>query len=59
VQVIESFKTAPASPGGLPSILYYFGILLEKGELNYLESVECARASTRQETTSGEVVKGE
>ncbi|KZT27788.1 clathrin heavy chain 1 [Neolentinus lepideus HHB14362 ss-1] len=43
VQVIESFKRAPAPPGGLSPILQYFGILLEKGELNHLESVELAR----------------
>ncbi|TFK51691.1 clathrin heavy chain 1 [Heliocybe sulcata] len=42
-QVIESFKRAPAPPGGLSPILQYFGILLEKGELNHLESVELAR----------------
>jgi len=42
-QVIESFKQAPALPGGLSPILQYFGILLEKGELNHLESVELAR----------------
>ncbi|KAJ6524484.1 clathrin heavy-chain terminal domain and linker [Mycena capillaripes] len=40
VQVIEAFKAAPAPPGGLSPILQYFGILLEKGELNHLESLE-------------------
>ena len=48
VQVIESFKTAPAPPGGLSPILQYFGILLEKGELNHLESVELARPVLQQ-----------
>jgi len=48
VQVIESFKTAPAPPGGLSPILPYFGILLEKGELNHLESVELARPVLQQ-----------
>ncbi|KAI0044509.1 clathrin heavy chain 1 [Auriscalpium vulgare] len=47
-QVIESFKTAPAPPGGLSPILQYFGILLEKGELNHLESVELARPVLQQ-----------
>ncbi|KAG1720204.1 armadillo-type protein [Suillus occidentalis] len=42
-QVIESFKQAPAPPGGLSSILQYFGILLEKGELDHFESLELAR----------------
>jgi clathrin heavy chain len=48
VQVIEPFKTAPAPPGGLSPILQYFGILLEKGELNHLESVELARPVLQQ-----------
>lgn len=43
VQTIEAFKTAPSPPGGLSPILQYFGILLEKGELNQLESLELAR----------------
>lgn len=42
-QTIEAFKAAPAPPGGLSPILQYFGILLEKGELNRLESLELAR----------------
>ena len=46
--MIESFKTAPAPPGGLSPILQYFGILLEKGELNHLESVELARPVLQQ-----------
>ncbi|KAJ7107235.1 armadillo-type protein [Mycena crocata] len=44
VQVIGAFETAPAPPGGLSPILQYFGILLEKGELNHLKSLELARA---------------
>ncbi|CAL1714911.1 unnamed protein product [Somion occarium] len=47
-QVIESFKQAPAPPGGLSPILQYFGILLEKGELNHLESIELARPVLQQ-----------
>ncbi|THH15617.1 hypothetical protein EW146_g4889 [Bondarzewia mesenterica] len=47
-QVIETFKQAPAAPGGLSPILQYFGILLEKGELNHLESVELARPVLQQ-----------
>ncbi|EAU90123.2 clathrin heavy chain 1 [Coprinopsis cinerea okayama7 len=46
--VIESFKQAPAPPGGLSPILQYFGILLEKGELNHLESLELARPVLQQ-----------
>ncbi|KAF7309605.1 Clathrin heavy chain [Mycena indigotica] len=48
VQVIEAFKAAPAQPGGLSPILQYFGILLEKGELNHLESLELARPVLQQ-----------
>ena len=50
MQVIESFKTAPASPGGLSTILQYFTILpeLEKGELNHLEFVELDRPVLQQ-----------
>ncbi|KAL9713749.1 Clathrin heavy chain [Leucoagaricus gongylophorus] len=47
-QIIESFKGAPAPPGGLSPILQYFGILLEKGELNHLESLELARPVLQQ-----------
>jgi clathrin heavy chain len=47
-QVIEAFKSAPAAPGGLSPILQYFGILLEKGELNHLESLELARPVLQQ-----------
>ncbi|KAI0924037.1 hypothetical protein AcV5_009400 [Taiwanofungus camphoratus] len=47
-QVIESFKSAPAPPGGLSPILQYFGILLEKGELNHFESLELARPVLQQ-----------
>ncbi|KAJ7061039.1 armadillo-type protein [Mycena amicta] len=46
--VIEAFKTAPAPPGGLSPILQYFGILLEKGELNHLESLELTRPVLQQ-----------
>lgn len=45
VQAIESFKAAPAPPGGLSPILQYFGIL---GELNHLESVELAHPALQQ-----------
>ncbi|KLO17941.1 clathrin heavy chain [Schizopora paradoxa] len=48
VQTIEAFKAAPAPPGGLSPILQYFGILLEKGELNQLESLELARPVLQQ-----------
>ena len=46
--VIESFKQAPTPQGGLSPILQYFGILLEKGELNHFESLELARPVLQQ-----------
>ncbi|RSH92447.1 hypothetical protein EHS25_008863 [Saitozyma podzolica] len=42
-QTIETFKKLPNVPGTLSPILQYFGILLEKGELNKYESLELAR----------------
>jgi clathrin heavy chain len=48
VAVIKLFKQAPAPPAGLSPILQYFGTLLEKGELNHLESVELARPVLQQ-----------
>ena len=47
-QVTELFKQASSSVGGLSPILQYFGILLEKGELNHLESVELAHPVLQQ-----------
>ncbi|CAG8432851.1 7339_t:CDS:10 [Diversispora eburnea] len=42
-QTIERFKSVPVAPGTLSPILQYFGILLEKGNLNKYESLELAR----------------
>ncbi|QRV88920.1 Clathrin [Ceratobasidium sp. AG-Ba] len=42
-QTIEQFKQVPVQAGTLSPILQYFGILLEKGELNKHESLELAR----------------
>ena len=39
---LSSRSKLPAPPGGLSPILQYFGILLEKGELNHLKSIELA-----------------
>jgi hypothetical protein len=42
-QTIERFKAVPSTqPGGVQPILQYFGILLEKGELNAYETVQLA-----------------
>ncbi|KAJ3372990.1 hypothetical protein HDU91_001672 [Kappamyces sp. JEL0680] len=45
---IERFKTCPVAPGQVSPILQYFGILLEKGELNKFESIELARPVLQQ-----------
>ena len=45
---IEGFKRLPNAPGTLSPILRYFGILLEKGELNKHESLELARPVIQQ-----------
>ncbi|KAJ3211483.1 hypothetical protein HDU67_004519 [Dinochytrium kinnereticum] len=45
---IERFKVAPVPAGQLSPILQYFGILLEKGELNKFESIELARPVLQQ-----------
>lgn len=47
-QTIETFKSLPNVPGSLSPILQYFGILLEKGELNKYESLELARPVIQQ-----------
>jgi clathrin heavy chain len=39
---IGRFKSCPVAPGQVSPILQYFGILLEKGELNKFESLELA-----------------
>jgi clathrin heavy chain len=48
VAVIEPFKQALTQPGALSPILQYFGIPLDKGELNHLESLELARPVLQQ-----------
>jgi len=40
---INRFKHVQVGPGQLTPILQYFGILLEKGELNRFESIELAK----------------
>lgn len=42
-QTIERFKQAPQVQGSLSVILQYFGILLDKGSLNWVESIELVR----------------
>eukprot|EP00211_Chloroparvula_japonica_P000498 CAMPEP_0119134882 /NCGR_PEP_ID=MMETSP1310-20130426/18147_1 /TAXON_ID=464262 /ORGANISM="Genus nov. species nov., Strain RCC2339" /LENGTH=1640 /DNA_ID=CAMNT_0007125725 /DNA_START=25 /DNA_END=4944 /DNA_ORIENTATION=+ len=42
-ETIERFKAIQAAPGTTSPLLQYFGVLLQKGKLNSLESVELAR----------------
>ena len=42
-ETIEKFKMVPAAPGTTSPLLQYFGVLLQRGKLNVLESVELAR----------------
>lgn len=42
-QTIERFKQVPQTQGQLSVILQYFGILLDKGSLNWVESIELVR----------------
>ncbi|CAF9906424.1 MAG: hypothetical protein HETSPECPRED_006177 [Heterodermia speciosa] len=42
-QTIERFRQAPQIQGQLSTILQYFGILLDKGPLNQIESIELVK----------------
>ena len=42
-QTIERFKHAPQAQGQLSVILQYFGVLLDKGKLNRIETIELVR----------------
>jgi len=42
-QTISRFQTAPAQPNQPTPLLQYFGVLLERGKLNRLESIELGR----------------
>ena len=45
---IQRFQQAPAQPGQASPILTYFGMLLEKGKLNAMESLELAKPVIQQ-----------
>ncbi|KAI9739542.1 MAG: hypothetical protein M1834_006258 [Cirrosporium novae-zelandiae] len=47
-QTIERFKAIPQQPGQLSVILQYFGMLLDKGQLNKYESIELVRPVMQQ-----------
>eukprot|EP00004_Rigifila_ramosa_P013327 TRINITY_DN293_c0_g1_i1.p1 TRINITY_DN293_c0_g1~~TRINITY_DN293_c0_g1_i1.p1 ORF type:complete len:1689 (+),score=479.53 TRINITY_DN293_c0_g1_i1:58-5067(+) len=48
-QTIQRFLQAPAQPGQPSPLLQYFGVLLEKGKLNKIESIELARLVIQQD----------
>ncbi|PIO34470.1 hypothetical protein AB205_0022240, partial [Aquarana catesbeiana] len=45
---IRKFQTVPAQPGQASPLLQYFGILLDQGQLNKLESLELCRPVLQQ-----------
>lgn len=47
-KTIQLFQQLPATPGQVSPLLQYFGILLEKGKLNKLESLEISRPVLQQ-----------
>lgn len=47
-QTIEKFKNVPQKSGQLSVILQYFGLLLDKGSLNKIESIELVRPVLQQ-----------
>jgi clathrin heavy chain len=47
-ETIQRFQQAPAAPGQPSPILTYFGMLLEKGKLNAMESLELAKPVIQQ-----------
>lgn len=47
-KTIQLFQQLPTTPGQPSPLLQYFGVLLEKGKLNQLESLELARPVLQQ-----------
>lgn len=45
---IQMFQSVPAAPGQPQPVFQYFSILLEKGKLNHLESIELAKPVIQQ-----------
>ena len=50
-ETIARFQKMPATPGQHPPVLQYFQVLLGKGRLNKLESIELARPVVKQGKT--------
>ena len=47
-QTIQQFQQVPATSGQTSPLLQYFGILLDKGQLNKYESLELCRPVLQQ-----------
>ncbi|XP_046360192.1 clathrin heavy chain 1 isoform X3 [Haliotis cracherodii] len=47
-QTIQRFQQVPSQPGATSPLLQYFGILLDKGQLNKYESLELCRPVLQQ-----------
>lgn len=52
-QTIQMFQQVPAQPGQPQPVFQYFSVLLERGKLNHMESVELAKPVLEQ----GELVQ--
>jgi clathrin heavy chain len=48
INTIQRYQQLPTQPGQTPPLLMYFGILLEKGKLNKIETLELARVVLTQ-----------
>ncbi|KAI9221518.1 hypothetical protein BC828DRAFT_404854 [Blastocladiella britannica] len=47
-QVLEQLRQAPGQPGQVSPMLQYFGVLLERGDLNRVETLELVRPILQQ-----------
>jgi clathrin heavy chain len=47
-QTIQMFQQVPAQPGNHQPVFQYFSVLLEKGKLNHMESIELAKPVLQQ-----------
>lgn len=50
-ETIRRFQSAPAQGGRASPLLQYFGVLLDRGQLNKLESLELCRPVVEQGKT--------
>jgi clathrin heavy chain len=48
---IQRFQQIPAQPGTPPPVFQYFSVLLERGRLNAMESIELSKPMLQQNRT--------